>query len=188
MLCIVKKTLDTIIATNNHYVVAVKRNSKKLYSLIESSTSKLTSCCDYNKTDENNRGRKETRVLHVFNATKKIKEYLPHISAVVRVRRLRQYKKKISEEIVYYVSDVNYNAKQFNKGIREHWSIENKLHWVKDVDLMEDKSSISNFVIAPIMSILKSHVIELAYMNSNSVVNFQRSIAHNIEQMCILLE
>jgi predicted transposase YbfD/YdcC len=156
--------------------------------MIESSSAKLTSCYDYDKSKEINRGRTETRIIHVFDATKEIREYLPHINAVVRVKRLRKFKTSIKEEIFYYVSDVKYNAKRFNKGIREHWSIENKLHWVKDVVMLEDKSKISNIYLAPILSLLKSHVIELAYLNSSSVINFQRTIAHNIEQMHLLLE
>lgn len=122
----VKKTLDTIVATNNHYVVAIKRNFKKLFLLIESATSRLTSCIDYHKTVEKSHGRKETRIIHVFDSTKEIRDYLSHIKTVVRVQRIRESKKKTSEEIVYYACDVKYSAKKFNKGIRQHWSIENK--------------------------------------------------------------
>jgi predicted transposase YbfD/YdcC len=156
--------------------------------MIESATVKRTSCYDYFKSEEINRGRLETRIIHVFGATEEIKEYLPHIKAVVRVKRIRQNKKNTSEEIIYYVSDVEYTAKRFYKGIREHWSIENKLHWVKDVVMLEDKSAITNIQLAPILSLLKSHVIELAYLNYSGVTNFLRTIAHNIEQMCLLLE
>lgn len=187
-LCTVKKTLDTIVATKNHYVVAIKRNNRKLYSLIESATAKLALCNDYDKTVEKNRGRKETRIVHVFDVTEEIREYLSHIRAVARIRRLREIKGKTTEEIVYYVSDVKYRAKKFNKGIREHWSIENKLHWVKDVGMLEDKSKIHSIKMAPVISILKSLVVELAYLNSKSVVNFQRTFAHNIEFMSSLIE
>ena len=184
----VKKTLNTIVATKNHYVVAIKRNSRKLYSLIESATAKLKLCNDYDKTTEKNRGRNEIRIVHIFDVTKEIKEYLPHIQAVVRVKRLRKFKGETTKEIAYYVSDVKYRAKMFNKGIREHWSIENKLHWVKDVDMQEDKSKINNIFMAPVISIMKSLVVEIAYLNSKSVINFQRTIAHDIGHMCFLIE
>jgi predicted transposase YbfD/YdcC len=143
---------------------------------------------DYDKTVEKNRGRKETRIIHVFNPTQEILAYMPHIKAVVKVRRMREIKGKISEEIVYYISDVKHRAKKFNQGIRQHWSIENKLHWIKDVIMNEDKSGIRNKIIAPNVSILKSLVIELAYLNTNSIINFQRSIAHDVAQMLTFLE
>jgi len=188
MPCIVKKTLDTIEATNNHYVVAIKRNCKTLYKLIESATARLTTSTSYHKTVEKCHGRKETRIIHVFESTSEIREYLSHIKTVVRVQRFRESKMKTSEEIVYYACNDSHNAKTFYTGIRGHWTIENRLHWVKDVDMLEDKSSISNRIMAPIISILKSHVIGLSYLNSSSVVNFQRTIAHNIESMSFLLE
>ena len=188
MLCIAKKTLNTIASTKNHYVVAVKRNCHKLHSIIELATEKLSSSYDYDKSVEINRSRTETRIIHTFEATKEIKEYLSNINTVIRVKRQRKLKKRTSEKIFYYVSDVKYNAKRFNKGIREHWSVENKLHWVKDVVMLEDKAKISNIYIAPILSLLRSYVIELAYLNSKSVINFQRTVAHNIEQMLLLLE
>jgi predicted transposase YbfD/YdcC len=188
MLCIVKKTLDTIVATKNHYVVAIKMNSKSLYSLIESAIARLTTCSDYHKTAEKNRGREETRIIHVFEPSEEIINYLPHIQSVVRVKRICKTKEKTSEEIIFYICDAKYSAKQFNKGIRGHWSIENQLHWVKDVVMLEDKSPIRNKLTAAIISLLKTQIIELAYIYSKSVINFQRTIAHDIEQMRLILE
>jgi predicted transposase YbfD/YdcC len=186
--CIVKKTLDTIVATGNHYVVAIKRNCKKLYSQFVKATNQLTTCIDYYKTEELNKGRKETRIVHVLEVNKEITDYIPHIQIIVRIKRIRENKKKISEEIIYYACDVRYTAKIIYNGIRNHWFIENKLHWVKDVVMFEDKSQNRNIITSAIMSILKSQVISLAYLNSNSVINFQRTIAHNIEQMLFTLE
>lgn len=43
------------------------------------------------------------------------------------------------EETAYYLSSVERNeADYFAVGIRGHWSIENRLHWVKDVQRGED--------------------------------------------------
>jgi predicted transposase YbfD/YdcC len=188
MLCIVKKTLDTIEATNNHYVVAVKRNSKNLFHLFESSTGRLTKCISYHKTVEICHGRKETRIIHVFESTNEIREYLSDIKTVVRIERFRENKMSTTHEIVYYACNDHHNAKKFNIGIRGYWEIENRLHWVKDVVMLEDKSPNGNRKIAPIISLLKSHVIGLSYLNSNNVINFQRTLAHNIEFMSLLLE
>jgi hypothetical protein len=37
-----------------------------------------------------------------------------------------------------YLSSLTYSAAEFVAAIRGHWSIENQLHWVKDVTLNED--------------------------------------------------
>lgn len=148
----------------------------------------MTNCRYYYKKEEKSRGRLETRYIHIFEATEAIKKYLPHIKTVARVHRKRKTNKGITKEIIYYISDLELNAKQFYEGIRGHWSIENQLHWVKDVIMYEDRSRIKNRQIAPIMSILRSYIIMSAYQYSNSVINFQRTIAHNVVQMSLLLE
>ena len=188
MPCIVKKTLNAIVNVGCHYVVAIKRNNKTLFHYIENLTSMLTKNVGYYRKVEQNRGRRESRTIHVFEPSKEIKEYLSHIKSVLRVERTREIKGKTSTEIVYYVCDVRYKANQFYNGIRGHWSIENRLHWVKDVVMMEDSSALRNKKTASIISILKSFVIELANMNSNSVINFQRTSAQDIEQISYLLE
>jgi predicted transposase YbfD/YdcC len=188
MHCTQKKTLDTIVKTGNHYVVAIKRNAKYLFQLLVLLTLKLTDCVDYYKDNaKKSHGRLEQRTVHVFEPNEPIKEYLPHIKSVARIKRTRIKKDKKSEEIVYYISDRELSAKEFYKGIRGHWTIENNLHWVKDVVMLEDKSKYNRKMVEQI-SILKSLVITIAYQNSKSVINFQRVMSHDIVSMRHLIE
>ncbi len=43
-------------------------------------------------------------------------------------------------ETRYYISSLGPNAALLNAAIRQHWGIENKLHWVLDVAFGEDQS------------------------------------------------
>ena len=50
---------------------------------------------------------------------------------------------KTSHERRLYISDLNYNQAQvFHDGIRNHWGVENNLHWQLDVTFNEDYSRI----------------------------------------------
>jgi predicted transposase YbfD/YdcC len=40
----------------------------------------------------------------------------------------------------HYISSVQSTAKKFNEAIRQHWGIENNLHWILDVAFNEDNS------------------------------------------------
>ena len=44
----------------------------------------------------------------------------------------------------YYISSLFINIKEFSNAIRNHWSVENKLHWHLDFTFREDKNTTKN--------------------------------------------
>lgn len=130
---------------------------------------------------EKNRGRLEHRQLKVFEASPEIKLEYPHCNSVICINRARLLKDKESKETHYYLSDLSISAEEFFKGIRGHWSIENNLHWVKDVLMDEDKANMRNKQISSTLSLLRSFVITLSSIFSGSLTQFQRDYAHNMD-------
>jgi predicted transposase YbfD/YdcC len=63
---------------------------------------------------------------------------------MIRVTRYREeIRKTPTETISYYVTNgtaKNFSPRDCATNIREHWFIENKLHYVKDVTFREDFS------------------------------------------------
>lgn len=43
-----------------------------------------------------------------------------------------------AQKIRYYISSANLSAKKLAEAARQHWFVENKLHWSLDVALRED--------------------------------------------------
>lgn len=50
----------------------------------------------------------------------------------------------VKTEIRYYISSLGLNIKLFSKAIRNHWSVENKLHWHMDFTFRLDKNRTLN--------------------------------------------
>ena len=64
---------------------------------------------------------------------------------VQRYRQLFDTKTKAwknSDETSFYISTIVLTAQEFCLAIRNHWGIENRNHYVRDVTLGEDKSRI----------------------------------------------
>ena len=50
-------------------------------------------------------------------------------------------KGKEAREIRYFITSVT-DVKQFSKGVRSHWAMENNLHWCFDVLFCDDKYTV----------------------------------------------
>lgn len=50
----------------------------------------------------------------------------------------------VNVEKRYYISSLNTDIELFSKAIRNHWSVENKLHWHLDFTFREDKNTTMN--------------------------------------------
>ena len=49
-----------------------------------------------------------------------------------------------TDEVRYYISSRKASAKAFAQSVRNHWEIENGLHWVLDVCFGDDASRVRN--------------------------------------------
>lgn len=183
-----KKTLNQIAKSRNEYIVKVKRNQKKLLESMEQ-------ICDSRRyldrgfTKELNRGRKEKRTIKTYKVNEYIKANWPSARTIVCVKRERTIKKRKAISYSYYLSSISVKAKEFAVGIRHHWGIENRLHYVKDVSLKEDESKIRSGNAPAILSLIRNLVINIARCNGeNRIKKHIRQCSGNIELIVSLLE
>jgi predicted transposase YbfD/YdcC len=100
--------------------------------------------------DKKKRNRHETRAIAVFDAKAAVAatEWEPHVAALIQAERAVYHFQpdtglwKPSLETSFYLSSRPLNAKIAAEAIRQHWAIENKSHYTRDVTLGEDASRI----------------------------------------------
>lgn len=93
------------------------------------------------ETFDKGHGRIETRSIQVSA------EVVPHLgwpgaAQVARIKRTRQIGDKVSTEVAYIVTSLSAaeaGPARLLELSRGHWAIENKLHWVRDVTMNEDR-------------------------------------------------
>jgi hypothetical protein len=124
------------------------------------------------------RNRQEDRLVEVYTPGSALDdEWAPHIAAVVRVRRRTSVRSaatglwKTRQETAIYVSSVMLPARTFASAIRNHWAIENRNHWVRDVTLAEDASRIR--INPGVMARLRSQALNIA--RANGVTNIAKA-------------
>ena len=66
------------------------------------------------------------------------------LTTIGLVRKTIENNGQITVEYRYYISSLNINIELFSKAIRQHWNVENKLHWHLDFTFREDKNTTTN--------------------------------------------
>jgi predicted transposase YbfD/YdcC len=125
-----------------HYLLSVKGNQKGLFDDMECAFKTHQGYDSFEQTEKDH-GRIETRRCSILLA----KDFLleeniikwKDITTLVRIEASREIKGIRTEETRYYISDENFaNASYYQDLNREHWGIENRLHWHLDVTFRED--------------------------------------------------
>jgi predicted transposase YbfD/YdcC len=130
-----------IIEKKADYVLAVKENQGLLAEQIRDSFLLLDADAVAEEIDCG-RGRVERRrcsVIADLSMIEKSSEWAS-LQGLVRIQSERYHKAsaKTEREIRYYITSLRPDAARLNSVIRQHWGIENKLHWVLDVGFGED--------------------------------------------------
>jgi predicted transposase YbfD/YdcC len=184
-----KKTISTIILNNSNYVLQVKANQQKLLRKVKFIARVLPALSEH-VTKEKNRGRLEIRKVSVHRECLDLEYHgWDDIKSIIKVERTVKHKSgKISNETAYFITNMQDDASIFNKGIRDHWKIENSLHYVKDVTFNEDRLKIRTGNGPQNMSLLRTLVINILRKKGfSSIKQAIRLLAGNIVQMVNML-
>lgn len=88
----------------------------------------------------------------------------PGLAQVGRLTSLRKQPGKVTTETSYIITSLSpeqATPAKLLRLVRGHWSIENKLHWVRDVTFDEDRCQIRTGAAPQVMAALRNTVIGL---------------------------
>lgn len=183
-----KKTTQLIIESGNDYVIAVKGNQAKLLQEIKRQAEIDAPISRFSYTDTS-KGRVVSREIKVFNDLSNIQSEWTGVTSLVTVKSKGFRSGKFFEEVRYYISSLDVSAKCFGKGIRGHWNIENRLHWVKDVVFKEDSAPFTDYNAATNWSLTRNIIINIARKNGySSLTKAFRFIAHDLDKILSFLQ
>ena len=89
-------------------------------------------------------GRLETRRVSMLRLAEHdpdwhdVQARWPGLRTLLRIERTRQMATKTTQETAYYINSQSQSARFLGRMARQHWQIENCLHYVLDVSLGED--------------------------------------------------
>lgn len=160
-----------IIEKKAEYVLAVKENQGLLHEQIRDSFRMLPADAVAEEVDCGH-GRVERRrcsVIADLSLLEKASEWAS-LQGLVRVQAERYHKAtgKSEEQTRYYITSLAPDAARLNRVIRQHWGIENKLHWVLDVGFGEDRSRKRQGHAAQNFSILTRIALNLLKQDKSS--------------------
>lgn len=137
-----KSIARKIVSKKADYILSVKENQKDLYEDIQDSF-RILPTSDYSEDTDYGHGRIETRKCTTITDLSLVEnaDKWKGLVSIIRMERERYFKAtaKKENETSYYISTLN-EAASISCGVRKHWGIENKVHWVLDVAFNEDLS------------------------------------------------
>ena len=141
-----KATAKKIRSRGADYVLQVKANQPKLHEELQQLFIDYGDA-DYHgvrrcKTVDEDHGREELREYFVAPAPKGLTQQWWDAASVGMVYRHRQAGDGQSHEVSFFLSSLPPKVRAIAKHVREHWGVENALHWSLDVTFSEDDSRI----------------------------------------------
>ncbi|HLZ33703.1 MAG TPA: ISAs1 family transposase [Nitrospira sp.] len=133
---------EQIVEQKGDYALALKGNQGTLHDdvvlLLDDPELKASHSAPLVEADH---GRIETRTATVSTEIGWLQKQhqWPGLKAIGKVTRVRETGEKTTTETAYYLLSSELTPERFNEVVRQHWSIENSLHWRLDVVMNEDQ-------------------------------------------------
>jgi predicted transposase YbfD/YdcC len=164
-----KAIAQKIVDRGGDYILTVKENQAHL---LEDIQTVITRALDTNyaglehdtfTTKERGHGREELRTYTVLHHTEGVRnrEDWASLTTLGICVCERTVKDKTSCEARFFIGSRKASAKTYGKALRNHWGIENTLHWQLDVNFDEDKNRVTKRNAAENLALIRRLTLSL---------------------------
>jgi predicted transposase YbfD/YdcC len=129
------------------YVVALKgnqgtlRDDVELFATEQKAKDFKDTTVSRHQTLDGEHGRIETRAITVIHDIKWLQDLhqWPGLKSIVIIESTREIRDKVERETRFYITSLVLPASQIGSLVRDHWAVENSLHWVMDMVFRDDE-------------------------------------------------
>jgi predicted transposase YbfD/YdcC len=163
------------------YVLALKGNQGTLHKDVELFFEDAQQCNfkdiphDSFETTDGDHGRVEVRRYVTVSDLGWLEDQAKwkNLNLIGMVQSERHLGEKITRETRYFISSLPNDAKRFGEAVRDHWRIENQLHWVLDIAFREDDSRVRDRNAATNLAILRRFALSLCKQEKTAKVGIK---------------
>jgi predicted transposase YbfD/YdcC len=168
-----KEIAHKIVAGGGDYVLAVKGNQEHLLEDIQATVEQALDgkldagvVAEYTTADQGH-GRQEERSYVVIHQVAGLRDRRawPDATTVGMCLCERTVAGETSSEVHYFIGSRRMGARKYAQVLRQHWGIENHLHWQLDISFGEDESRIQERHAAENFGLLRKMALSLLKRN-----------------------
>ena len=198
--------VEAVVSLKGDYVVPIKGNQSNFYNdlILYFDEKKLemikagqtgTAYLDYKEK------RGENLIHYEYYQTEDVKWYFDRkkwkkLNSIGLVKKTIETSQETKVEYRYYISSLFLNIELFSNAIRNHWSVENKLHWHLDFTFKQDDNTTVNKKALMNLELVKKLCLGILnkvkpFYNNISLRRIRKILSYNFEKglvdiMCYL--
>lgn len=172
-----KDIAERIVAGGGDYVLTVKDNQERLRQDIQTTIAQALdgrlppASVSQHESRDRGHGREEMRSYVVVSCLDHIRDRAlwAKLNVVGMCYSERTVKGTTSAETRYFIGSRPMSARRYGQTIRNHWSIENSLHWQLDVAFSEDANRVQKRRAADNLSQMRRGAVSLLKQNCSKL-------------------
>jgi predicted transposase YbfD/YdcC len=164
-----KRVAQSVVAQGANYVLALKGNRGPVHTHVQRFWS-TAAAQDFTgqpvrhvRRLSTGHGRREERRSFAVAATElpPLVQRWPGVASAIMVERVRPTAERTQHDRHYYLSSLPPKVQTLHYAIRQHWRVENDLHWCLDVSFREDQCRIRDLRAAENVAMVRRMALQL---------------------------